>query len=264
VIDASPADNDGTDTLEITIEGVPEGVSLSAGTHIGDGTWVLQQSDLTDLAILTDPGDHGVYRLTVTARVADAESDRATRSTSIDVTVEPVEQTEAAEIPAAIDWSHDTDMRVLEGGPDARHLDMLLDSAERLLDQSFADGEQGGHHLDEVSEILGIQGHRPIEMPGISNSGSETYRLNPLSYEDSANGHAADVAETQVESFDDFSDSQERGGEDEQAGASDRQDGVLALAWGLLRGIGGARKAKAEGKAAGKANTAPSVRGTRR
>ncbi|WP_147250816.1 hypothetical protein, partial [Thalassospira profundimaris] len=37
---------DSSETLTITISGVPDGATLSAGTDNGDGTWTLSSSDL--------------------------------------------------------------------------------------------------------------------------------------------------------------------------------------------------------------------------
>ncbi|MEX2312226.1 MAG: DUF4114 domain-containing protein, partial [Rhodospirillales bacterium] len=58
-IDASLTDTDGSESLAITISGVPEGASLSAGTDNGDGTWTLEEGDLNGLT-LTPPTDSDV------------------------------------------------------------------------------------------------------------------------------------------------------------------------------------------------------------
>ncbi len=47
---------DSSETLEVTISGVPTGASLSAGTDNGDGTWTLTQAQLAGLT-LTPPAD---------------------------------------------------------------------------------------------------------------------------------------------------------------------------------------------------------------
>ncbi|QGJ69328.1 Hypothetical protein PBC10988_10020 [Planctomycetales bacterium 10988] len=53
---ASLKDGDGSENLKVIIEGVPDGLSLSAGTKQADGTWHLAAGDLVDLS-LTVPSD---------------------------------------------------------------------------------------------------------------------------------------------------------------------------------------------------------------
>ena len=66
-IDAALTDTDGSETLSVTISGVPNGASLSAGTDNQDGTWTLTQDQLTDLT-LTPPADSNEdFSLMVTA-----------------------------------------------------------------------------------------------------------------------------------------------------------------------------------------------------
>src|SRR3546814_6810687 len=50
-IAAALSDPDGSETLSITVSGVPEGAVLSAGTDNGDGSWSLAPADLTGLTI---------------------------------------------------------------------------------------------------------------------------------------------------------------------------------------------------------------------
>ncbi|MBO6818266.1 Ig-like domain-containing protein [Thalassospira sp.] len=77
---------DSSETLAVTISGVPNGGTLSAGTDNGDGTWTLNSDQLTGLTI-TPPGDFsGSFDLGVTATSADG-SDVATSTGSITVDV---------------------------------------------------------------------------------------------------------------------------------------------------------------------------------
>ncbi|RCK18743.1 hypothetical protein TH6_20745, partial [Thalassospira profundimaris] len=83
-IDAGLADS--SETLTLTISGVPEGATLSAGTDNGDGTWTLSSDQLDGLSI-TPPDDFsGSFDLGVTATSADG-SDVATATDSITVDV---------------------------------------------------------------------------------------------------------------------------------------------------------------------------------
>jgi len=79
---------DASESLEITISGVPTGATLSAGTDNGDNTWTLTQAQLSGLTI-TPPADSDTdFTLTVTAESTD-EGDTATTVDTIDVTVNP-------------------------------------------------------------------------------------------------------------------------------------------------------------------------------
>ncbi|MEH0861083.1 Ig-like domain-containing protein [Halobacteriovorax sp. DPLXC-1] len=90
-ITSSLNDTDGSETLEITISGVPTGAILSAGTDNGDGSWTLTPDQLTGLTI-TPPLDSGVdFDLTVTATSTEtSNSDTADISATLSVTVRPI------------------------------------------------------------------------------------------------------------------------------------------------------------------------------
>lgn len=77
-IDVALADNDGSETLSVTIGGVPDGATLSAGSDNGDGTWTLDPADLSGLTIT--PGLHvsGEFSLTVTATTTETANGNQT------------------------------------------------------------------------------------------------------------------------------------------------------------------------------------------
>ncbi|WP_297003286.1 Ig-like domain-containing protein, partial [Thalassospira sp. UBA848] len=80
---------DSSETLTVTISGVPDGATLSAGTDNGDGTWTLGSDQLDGLSI-TPPDDFsGSFDLGVTATSADGE-DVASATGSITVDVDGV------------------------------------------------------------------------------------------------------------------------------------------------------------------------------
>ncbi|WP_220150803.1 Ig-like domain-containing protein, partial [Thalassospira xiamenensis] len=83
-IDAGLADS--SEVLSVTISGVPEGATLSAGTDNGDGSWTLSAADLNGLAITPADDFSGSFDLTVTAQSADGE-DVATMTDTITVDV---------------------------------------------------------------------------------------------------------------------------------------------------------------------------------
>ncbi|WP_168220424.1 Ig-like domain-containing protein [Azospirillum thermophilum] len=100
-IRAALTDLDGSETLSITVAGLPEGASLSAGTRNPDGSWSLRPADLEGLS-LAPPADYsGTLALTVAATAADGDS-RATRRAELAVTVTPVAD---APVLAAADTS---------------------------------------------------------------------------------------------------------------------------------------------------------------
>ena len=61
-----------TGTLEITVSGLPEGATLSAGTPNADGSWSLAGDDLAGLTLTPAPDSGEDFALTVTATVRDA------------------------------------------------------------------------------------------------------------------------------------------------------------------------------------------------
>ncbi len=80
VITATPFDTDGTEQIvSVLIEGVPDGVVLSAGTNLGGGQWSLTAEQLTGLTI-TFPFEMTVT-LTVTATAAE-QADGTTATTT--------------------------------------------------------------------------------------------------------------------------------------------------------------------------------------
>ncbi|MBF0193522.1 MAG: hypothetical protein HQL71_03150, partial [Magnetococcales bacterium] len=82
-------DTDGSESLSITIEGVPEGAELSAGTDNGDGTWTLDAGDLEGLTVTPAENSDEDFTLSVTATSTEADGgDTATTTGTINVSVE--------------------------------------------------------------------------------------------------------------------------------------------------------------------------------
>lgn len=86
-IDAALVDTDGSESLSITVGGVPDGATLSAGTDNGNGTWTLATDDLQGLTIKVDTDGVNDFDLTVTATSTEAASGD-TASTTATVTVD--------------------------------------------------------------------------------------------------------------------------------------------------------------------------------
>ncbi|WP_168173439.1 Ig-like domain-containing protein, partial [Thalassospira sp. MCCC 1A02803] len=80
---------DSSEALTVTISGVPDGATLSAGANNGDGTWSLEPGQLEGLTITPPEDFSGSFDLGVTATSADG-SDVATTTDSITVDVASV------------------------------------------------------------------------------------------------------------------------------------------------------------------------------
>ncbi|KUO67793.1 MAG: hypothetical protein APF80_00700 [Alphaproteobacteria bacterium BRH_c36] len=77
-IAASLSDTDGSETLSVTVEGLPTGASLSAGTDMGGGAWQLSEGDLAGLTMtLAEPQD---LTLQITATATEANGSAETVS----------------------------------------------------------------------------------------------------------------------------------------------------------------------------------------
>jgi Ca2+-binding RTX toxin-like protein len=84
-------DTDGSETLSVTISGVPDGATLNHGTDLGGGEWSVDPADLADLTITPPAGSDVDFTLTLNAASTDG-TDTATVSRSFSVTVDPVNQ----------------------------------------------------------------------------------------------------------------------------------------------------------------------------
>ncbi|MSO93216.1 MAG: tandem-95 repeat protein [Rhodospirillales bacterium] len=98
-LQAALSDTDGSETLSVTITGLPEGATLSAGTDNGDGTWTLDSAvlgpldDVLENLTITPPQDfYGDLNLSVVATsTEDGSNDTAATTTqTFGVTVTPV------------------------------------------------------------------------------------------------------------------------------------------------------------------------------
>ena len=87
-IAAGLTDLDGSETLSVTISGVPTGATLSAGTDNGDGTWTLSGGDLEGLSLTPAADSDADFTLSVTATSTDG-TDTATTTGTMAVSVAP-------------------------------------------------------------------------------------------------------------------------------------------------------------------------------
>jgi VCBS repeat-containing protein len=85
---AALRDTDGSETLSVTIGGVPTGIKFDAGVNNGNGTWTFTAAQLADLHLLAPENYQGTLNLTVTATATEtATGDTASASQSFTVTI---------------------------------------------------------------------------------------------------------------------------------------------------------------------------------
>jgi len=83
-IAAALRDNDGSETIAVSVAGLPDAATLSAGIRQSDGSWLLTGTDLDGLS-LTAPTDSDLS-LTVTATAREANGSTASTSSVVSVT----------------------------------------------------------------------------------------------------------------------------------------------------------------------------------
>src|SRR5205085_6829294 len=75
-------------SLTVTLSGLPEGATLSAGTHNSDGSWTLSGDQLTGLTLIPTQNSGEDFTLTVTATTHNAlTGTEASVAASLPVTV---------------------------------------------------------------------------------------------------------------------------------------------------------------------------------
>ncbi len=89
-LSARLADNDGSETLSVSIHGLPEGATLSAGTRLADGSWSVKPDQLADLKVQPPTDYAGTMRLTMVATTQEATGDTAEVSYDFRVSVNEV------------------------------------------------------------------------------------------------------------------------------------------------------------------------------
>jgi Ca2+-binding RTX toxin-like protein len=88
----SLADDDGSETIEIEISGVPVDASLSTGTNLGGGVWSVDQNDVSSLQLVPSATTSGTVTLTVSATATEINGgDTATATQNIDVEFETLD-----------------------------------------------------------------------------------------------------------------------------------------------------------------------------
>jgi Ca2+-binding RTX toxin-like protein len=91
-ISTALVDKDGSETLAVTVAGVPIGSAFSAGTDLGAGVWSFTSAQLNGLNFLPADGYTGTVNLTVTSTATEI-SNGSTASTTQTVAVTVAETT---------------------------------------------------------------------------------------------------------------------------------------------------------------------------
>ena len=89
-LSASLVDTDGSETLTVSILGVPDGFTLSHGTAIGGGAWTVPAASLSGLQLIPPQDWNGTLNLTLQATSKEAAGQTATTTTAFTVTIEAV------------------------------------------------------------------------------------------------------------------------------------------------------------------------------
>ncbi len=104
-LSADLVDQDGSETIAVTISGVPAGASLSAGTEISPGVWSVDPGDVPNL-VFTPPADwHGTIDLEITATATETgNGDTAVTTVPFSIVVDA-----QADTPSVVGGSSATD-----------------------------------------------------------------------------------------------------------------------------------------------------------
>ena len=152
-ITALTSDLDGSETVSVTVSGLPDGAGLSAGDLNDDGSVTLT-SDQLDGLVLTVPGDAADFDLEVIATSTESlGGDTATAAQTISIDV-PEAAAVASDDSDVLDFSDGSAIAGIGGvldagdGDDVIKLDENLDNASGI---SIIDGGQGNDTVQGTS-----------------------------------------------------------------------------------------------------------------
>ena len=170
-IDASIPDTDGSETVTVTISGVPDGARLSGGRDNGDGSWTLTQENLRGLNITPAADSDEDFTLSVAVTTTEASNgDSNTTVAELPVDVEAVADGAAiigAGDTAASTISLQVSGRPFEGPPQFR----VLVDGEQVggIHSVTADRWQDQWQTIELSGNWGPDGPQSVEIDYIND-----------------------------------------------------------------------------------------------
>lgn len=204
-ISAALGDTDGSETLSITVDGLPDGATLSAGTDNGDGSWTLQLDDLDGLT-LNVPNGSGAFDLQISGTATESAGGSVTNNMTL-----------AVDDLTADDVSLDTSAATgLEDAMIALDIDIDLSDTDGSESVSITiadvpDGAQLSAGTDDGngSWTLDIEDLDGLTITPTANSGDDFQLSITATTTESSTGNTASVTETvdvsvtgQVDSFD--------------------------------------------------------------
>ena len=202
-IDAGLVDTDGSETLSVTISGMPAGATLSAGTDNGDGTWTLAAGDLATLSV-TPPDDFsGDFTLSVTATATEDDGSTASVLDTITVSVEGVADAPTLDATAAT---------VAGDGSIALDINAALTDTDgsETLSITVSDLPEGTTLSAGTLNADGSYTLTPAELDGLSMTPPATYsgdiNLSVTATSTEANGDTAETVDLVTVTVDDSAD----------------------------------------------------------
>ncbi len=227
------ADTDGSESLQVFVEGLPEDAQLSAGERLADGRWALAADDLDGLTVSSaNVGEHSV---SIIAKAIDSNGHEAVASQVVNLMVvaPPVAETE-------FNWTDDF-LQELNQDDEGEGLGASLRSlqqAEELVQVGLDDSGaaiEGIPILRDVVHLDDSPHYEPFE-PG------DFAFFNPLSDLVDHDSTDREVEEIRQSVYVPTQDGEMNPGEsDGDEAQPQKAAGGLAALWGLLRGFAGTR-----------------------
>ena len=157
---AALQDTDGSESLSITISGVPGGAALSAGTDNGSGNWTLTPEQLSGLTLTPRLHSDSDFALTVTATSTEASNNDPAQTVEIlNVTVDAVADKPTLSVAETLMTDEDTPVNL---GLSSNLVDN--DGSESLTLE--INGAPAGAVLTDGTNTATSDGSTPINVSG--------------------------------------------------------------------------------------------------
>jgi len=160
-VGAELLDNDGSETMAVEFRNIPAGVTFSAGTNLGDGTWSMTPEQLAGLKLLPPFDSHEDIHLDIAVITTESATGESRESyAAIDVVVDPVPTTPGLSVDPAV-GDEDTDIPV----------NITVDTSALKADETMHIEIEGvpegavlsaGHNINDVWQL------EPGELDGLT------------------------------------------------------------------------------------------------
>ena len=223
-ITSNLVDADGSESLQVYLEGVPDDASLSSGALLEDGRWLLNPDELEGLQLI--PGVHNSGDFVLTVRALSRESENGSSAESV------------LELPVVINAVVDAPELTAQAVAGDEDSGIALDISSSLVDidgsetlQVYLEGVpadatlSAGMLLDDGRWILNSEELDGLRLtPGVSNSDDFILTVRALSRE-SGNGSSAETVLEVPVTVNAVADAPEL----ELSSAAGEEDGAIAL-----------------------------------